>query len=104
MITWQTEFLDNLVWRWVLAFFITLGTVVIVYVIRRWILRYLRPKAIATATKFDDVAILVVRKTTFLFLLIVSILVGSLFLSLPAEATRIIRLFNLVAVSIQAAI
>ena len=73
MITWQTEFLDNLVWRWVLAFFITLGTVVIVYVIRRWILRYLRPKAIATATKFDDAAILVVRKTTFLFLLIVSI-------------------------------
>jgi small-conductance mechanosensitive channel len=104
MITWQTEFLNNPVWRWLLAFLVTLIALFVIYMIRRWILRYLKPKALATTTKLDDAAILVVRKTTFLFILIVSILIGSLFLSLPIEATRIIHLIILIALSIQVAI
>lgn len=97
-------FYGNPVWVWFLALVITILVVVVLRALRRVILRRLTAFAKRTASEVDDLVADLLARTRFFFLLVVSLYAGSLALTLPEVATRVISTVAVLTLLIQAGI
>ncbi len=98
----RSTFYDNPVWIWFLALSITIFVAIVLRVLRRVILHRVSAFAKRTTTELDDLALDLLARTRFFFLLIVSLYVGSLALTLPAIASRVISTLTVVVLLVQA--
>jgi small-conductance mechanosensitive channel len=96
--------LGSEVWRWLAA----LGATVLAYLILQFlkgpVSRKLAAFAKGTRTHLDDIFVSIVTRTVPLFVLIVSVYVGSLLLRLPPDVSRALKQIALVALLFQAAL
>ncbi len=100
----QMEFLQNPVWRWLMTLVIAAVVYVVLVIIKSLIVKKLAPKAELTKSAVDDIAIAVLQKTHIVFLLILSLIIGSLFLAIPTMVSTLVRSIIIIAVALQAAI
>ena len=98
----QNEVLSNKVWLWFVALGIVLFVGLVLRVALRAIVRRFRTLAARTPGRFDDLLVELLAKTKFLFILVVSLYVGSLILTLPELADRVLHALFLVALLFQA--
>lgn len=97
-------FYGNTVWTWLLALLIMILVGVILRVLRGVILHRLTRFAEHTATELDDLVVDLLKRTRLFFLLVVSLYAGSLALTLPEVATRVISTVTVLVLLIQAGI
>ncbi len=95
---------DNPVWTWLLAAAVILVVVVILIFLRRVAHRRLVAFANRTVTKVDDLVADLLGRTRFWFLTAVSLYAGSLALTLPPVANRVISTIAVLALLIQVGI
>ncbi len=100
----QMELLQNPLWRWLMALVIAAVVYVLLVIIKSLIVKKLAPKAELTKSKADDAAIAILEKTHIVFLLILSLFIGSMSLVLPDKAAMLIRSITLIAVALQVAL
>jgi len=84
-----TELLDqvwlgNAVSRWLIALGIFLGVIIILWPVKRWIVRRMKAFAATTDTHLDDLAVKVLKSTKFVFVVLIGLWAGSRVLDLPA--------------------
>ena len=104
MNVFETTFLGNPLWRWLLVIIITIAAYIVILKVKSIILKRLAPKVEKSKSKIDDAAILVVKKINWLFILIISIFIGSMFLALPENISKLIRSIIMVGLCLQIAI
>ena len=104
MNVFETTFLENPLWRWLLLIVVAIVVYTVILKIRSIVLKRLAPKAEKSKSKIDDAAILVVEKINWLFILIISLFIGSMFLALPENVTKLIRSIIMVGLCFQVAI
>ncbi len=92
---------DNPVWAWLLALLITIVLPLIFRVVRGITARRLAAVAALTKTDIDDALLVVIHKTKFIFLLILSLYIGLQAVALPAKAAHLIRSAALIALFLQ---
>ncbi|MCK4394561.1 mechanosensitive ion channel family protein [Candidatus Bipolaricaulota bacterium] len=97
-------FYGNTVWAWLLALLIMIFVGVVLRVLRGVILHRLTGFAERTATELDDLVADLLKRTRLFFLLVVSLYAGSLALTLPEVATRVISTVTVLVLLIQAGI
>jgi len=97
-------FYGNTVWAWLLALLIMILVGVVLRVLRGVILRRLTGFVERTATELDDLVADLLKRTRLFFLLVVSLYAGSLALTLPEVATRVISTVTVLVLLIQAGI
>jgi len=97
-------FYGNTVWAWLLALLIMILVGVVLRVLRGVILHRLTGFAKRTATELDDLVADLLKRTRLFFLLVVSLYAGSLALTLPEVATRVISTVTVLVLLIQAGI
>lgn len=83
-------FYGNPVWAWLLAAAVIILVALILYLLRSFIHRRLAEFAKRTATEVDDLVADLLGRTRPWFLVAISLYAGSLVLTLPAVATRVI--------------
>jgi small-conductance mechanosensitive channel len=97
-----SEFYGNEIWRW----FVALGVIIFVWLVLRGVVRFvihrLRRVVTKTPTKVDDLVVDLLYKTRFVFVFVLSIYAGSLILTLPDVADRILRTLFVLALLFQA--
>jgi len=98
----KTLFLENPIWLW----FVAAGIILFVWVVLRVIMRYavgrLRTYAAKTPGRFDDLVVELLEKTRFLFIVVLALYAGSLALTLPDFADRILHTVFIIALLFQA--
>lgn len=104
MIFLNQMFYDNTVWTWLLALLIMILVGGILRVLRGIILHRLTGFAERTATELDDLVVDLLKRTRLFFLLVVSLYAGSMVLTLPEVATRVISTVTVLVLLIQAGI
>ena len=104
MVFLNEMFYGNPVWVWFLALAIVTLVAVVLRVLRRIILHRLTAFAKQTATEVDDLAADLFARTRFFFVLAISLYAGSLALTLPEVATRVISTVAMLTLLIQAGI
>jgi small-conductance mechanosensitive channel len=96
------HFYGNDIWRW----FVALGVIIFVWLVLRgavrFVIRRLRRVVKKTPTQVDDLIVDLLYKTRFLFVFVLSIYAGSLVLTLPAVADRVLRTLFVIALLFQA--
>ena len=92
---------DNPVWAWLLALLITIVLPVIFRIVRGVTARRLAAVAALTKTDIDDAILVVLQKTKFIFLLILSLCIGVQAVALPDKASHLIRSVALIALFLQ---
>ena len=97
-------FYGNTMWAWLLALLIMILVGVVLRVLRGVILHRLTGFAERTATELDDLVADLLKRTRLFFLLVVSLYAGSLALTLPEVATRVISTVTVLVLLIQAGI
>ena len=97
-------FYGNPVWAWLLAAVVIILVAVILYVLRSFIHRRLAEFAERTATEVDDLVADLLGRTRLWFLVAISLYAGSLALTLPAVATRVIGTIAVLTLLIQVGI
>jgi len=100
----NTIFYGNPVWTWLLAAAVIIVVALILWVLRRFIHRRLGEFAKRTATKVDDLVADLLGRTRFWFLVAISLYAGSLALTLPPVATRVLSTIAVLALLGQAGI
>ena len=75
--------------RWLIALAVAVGTLIVLRLIEQVLIVRIHRLVSKTSTVIDDVVIGALRKTKFLYLLIVSVFVGSLWLELPEWIRKI---------------
>ncbi len=75
---------------WLIALGLATAVFTLLLVTRRLIVSRLTALAGRTSTQWDDVAVEVVRRTSTIFLLVLSLLAGASALSLPANTSRVL--------------
>lgn len=80
---WQENALED----WANAGIIALATLVVLFLVRWFVVRRLAALAAKTQTRLDDLFAAALTRTRFVFLLVVSLYVGSLTLLLPDRLT-----------------
>lgn len=98
----MSEFQGNLVWQWLVAFGVLLFVGFVGRILLRFAVRKLRAVVVVTPGRFDDLVVDLLEKTRFLFLFVVSLYAGTLFLSLPEVANDVLRTIFVIAMLIQA--
>ncbi|MDZ7632344.1 MAG: hypothetical protein U5K74_13600 [Gemmatimonadaceae bacterium] len=76
--------------QWLIAISLAAAVFSVLVVVRRIIVSRLTALAQRTTTQWDDIAVGVVRRTSTLFLLILSLLAGASTLSLPDRASQVL--------------
>jgi small-conductance mechanosensitive channel len=99
-----TSFLGSSLWQWATAAGIVLVVFLSLLLVRRLIVRRLGRMARRTTTGLDDVAVQVARRTRTLLVLVPALWLGSLELSLPPDADRVLRGVAALAVFLQIAL
>jgi small-conductance mechanosensitive channel len=97
-------FYGNPVWTWLLAAAVVVIVAIILFVLKRFIHHRLVEFAKRSATKVDDLVADLLGRTRFWFLVVISLYAGSLALTLPAVAARVISTIAVLALLIQAGI
>jgi len=97
-------FYGNEIKTWLIALAVAIGTLVALRLIEQVLIVRVERLTQKTNTIIDDVIIGALRKTKLLYLLIVSIFVGSIWLSLPSEVRSPLWKVAIVATIIQAGI
>lgn len=97
-------FFYNSVEKWLIAVVVSLVTLLFLEVSKKIFVRKFTPFAEKTETQLDDLVLEVVKKTKFLCLVVVSLYVGSNFLSFPEVASRIIHSFAIIVILLQGAL
>ena len=97
-------FYGNEIKTWLIALAVAIGTLVALRLVEQVLIVRVERLTQKTNTIIDDVIIGALRKTKLLYLLIVSIFVGSIWLSLPEEVRSPLWKFAIVAAIIQAGI
>lgn len=92
----------NEVWKWLLAVAVVLFVAVFFWLAVRFLLRRLSKIVVRTSTPFDDLVFRLLGRTKFIFLIVVSVYVGSLVVQLPDVANRVLRVFSVLALLFQA--
>ena len=95
---------SNPVWTWLLAAAVIIVVAMILILLRRFVHRRLAEFAERTVTEVDDLVADLIGRTRFWFLATVSLYAGSLALTLPAVATRVISTIAVLALLGQAGI
>jgi len=97
-----STFYENPIWRW----FVALGVILFVWfamrVAMRFVVRRLRRFAEKTPTRFDNLIVELLDKTSFLFVLVLSFYAGSLTIVLPELADRILGTLFILTLLLQA--
>jgi small-conductance mechanosensitive channel len=83
-------YLGNPLWKWVLGLAVAGVCYVVLTIIKRLASRRLAPKVEKTKSIFDDILILLVKKTSRIFILILSLYVGSRFVVLPESTSSLV--------------
>ena len=97
-------FYGNEIKTWLIALAVAIGTLVALRLVEQVLIVRVERLTQKTHTIIDDVIIGALRKTKLLYLLIVSIFVGSIWLSLPSEVRSPLWKVAIVATIIQAGI
>jgi small-conductance mechanosensitive channel len=97
-------FYGNEIKTWLIALAVAIGTLVALWLVEQVLIVRVERLTQKTHTIIDDVIIGALRKTKLLYLLIVSIFVGSIWLSLPSEVRSPLWKVAIVATIIQAGI
>jgi small-conductance mechanosensitive channel len=98
----QTTFYSNPVGRWLAAAGVVLFTWVLLQVVTRVAIRYLRKVAERTSGQLDDLLVELLHKTRFLLVFVISAYAGSQLLTLPTTATKILHVAFVMAMLAQA--
>ncbi len=98
----QTTFYNNPVGRWLAAAGVVLFTWVLLQVVTRVAIRYLRKVAERTSGQLDDLLVELLHKTRFLLVFVISAYAGSQLLTLPTTATKILHVGFVMAMLAQA--
>jgi small-conductance mechanosensitive channel len=94
----------NEIQTWLISIAVAVGTLVALRLVEQVLIVRIERLAHRTHTIIDDVVIGTLRKTKLLYLLIVSIFVGSIWLSLPGDVRSLFWKVTIVATILQAGI
>jgi small-conductance mechanosensitive channel len=97
-------FFGNEIQAWLIAAAVTIGTMIVLRLIEQVLIGRIEALARKTHTSIDDAVIGALRKTKLFYLLIVSVFVGSVWLSLPDDVRSIFGRVTIVATILQAGI
>jgi small-conductance mechanosensitive channel len=97
-----STFYHNPLWAWLLAAAITVVLPITLRVIQGFMTRRLARIAERTKTDIDNAVLALLRKTRFLFLVILSLYVGLQVVALPDQAFRLLRAVVFIALFLQA--
>jgi small-conductance mechanosensitive channel len=97
-------FYGNEVRTWLICLAVTLGAMIALRLVEQVLIVRIEKLTRQTHTSIDDAIIGALRKTKLIYLLIVSIFVGSIWLSLPDELRSVVSRVTIVATIIQAGI
>ena len=75
--------LGNPVSRWLIAIGIFLAVIVVLWPIKRWIVRRMKAIAAKTQTPYDNLVVEVFKSTQFIFIALIGLWAGSRALTLP---------------------
>jgi small-conductance mechanosensitive channel len=95
-------YLGNSVMNWLIALGVTLLALVVLGIIKKLLGRRLTALAAQTRTRVDDDAIRMLSSTRAWFLLLLSLFIGSRFLSLPVRIEQITYSVIMIALFVQA--
>jgi small-conductance mechanosensitive channel len=98
------RYYDSPIWAWFLAVFITVCVLFALQFIKTFTVRRLTTFAERTKTEIDNLIADLIRRTNLFILLLISLFIGSLILSLPESAGKLIRSITIVAFLLQGAI
>jgi len=96
-----STYYGNTLWAWLLAAVITVVFAMLFQVVRGIVTHRLAAIAQRTKTDVDDAVLLLLRKTKFLFLLILSLYIGLQVTVLPEQASRLLRGVTFIALFLQ---
>jgi small-conductance mechanosensitive channel len=91
----------NPVWAWLLALLITIVLTIIFRIVRGIAARRLAAVVALTKTDIDDAILVVIQKTKFIFLFVLSLYIGLQAVALPDKASHLIRSVALIALFLQ---
>jgi len=94
----------NEIQRWLIALAVTVGTLIALRLVEQVLIVRIQRLAEQTHTVIDDVVIGALRKTKLLYLLIVSVFAGSLWVKLEPEVRSVVLHIAVVATLIQSGI
>lgn len=94
----------NEIQRWLIALGVTVGTLIALRLVEQVLIVRIQRLAEQTHTVIDDVVIGALRKTKLLYLLIVSVFAGSLWVKLEPEVRSVVLHIAVVATLIQSGI
>jgi small-conductance mechanosensitive channel len=97
-------FYGNEIQTWLISVAVAIGTLVALRLVEQVLIVRVERLTHQTDTIVDDVIIGALRKTKLIYLLIVSIFVGSIWLSLPADVRSVFWKVTIVATILQAGI
>ena len=97
----ELRYFGNTIGQWLIAAGVLVGGTALLLVLRRLVVRRLTSLAQRTSTDIDDLAVDLIRRTRFYFIVAVSLVAGTLALALPAPWMRARHVFIVIAVLLQ---
>jgi small-conductance mechanosensitive channel len=97
-------YFENTVRTWLLALLVAIVAMLILRIAMKLIIRRAIAISKRTETDIDDLVAHLLENTKFLFLLVMSLYAGSLVLTLPQKATRLVNSVAVIALLVQSAI
>jgi len=98
------SFLDNSVEQWAIALGVALGSAGAMYVLRIVVMRKMEELAKRTATRIDDIVAAMLARTYVLFIAVVGVYVGCLFLELSVADQLFVKRIAITALLLQMAV
>jgi small-conductance mechanosensitive channel len=100
----ELTYLGNSIISWLTALATLIVVAMVISLIKRLIIRKFSTLAEQSETKWDDIAVELVRKTKFWFVLMVAIFVASIPLTLPDKTRELIQSITIITLLIQGGI
>ena len=97
----ELRYFDNTIAQWLVAAGVLVGGTVVLLLLRRLVVARLTRLAQRTSTRIDDLAVDLIRRTRFYFILAICLVTGTLALELPAAWMRARHVFIVIAVLLQ---
>ena len=95
-------FWNNTVIDWIISVSVVFISYGLLHVIKKIVKKRLGKAVKRTQSEFDDFIITLISDTKSIFLLIVSVYIGSLFLKLPDQVQQVLRISTIIVILIQA--
>lgn len=100
----QTEIAGNSLQTWLIALTISVAVWMIMVFIRYFLVKQLTRLAAQTEVSFWPILVAVVRRTKWLFILILALFIGTIVMTIPDKTRHTINVVVIVALLIQAAL